>query len=36
MKFTSPVGGKQKAGASEITAKSVIPCFYFQLVIARA
>jgi len=35
MKFTSPLGRIQQAGAPETVAKSVVNCylFYFQLVI---
>jgi len=29
MKFTSPLGGLQQAGAPETAAKSVTPCFTF-------
>jgi len=33
MKFASPMGGIQQAGAPETAAKSVISCLYFRLVI---
>jgi len=33
MKFASPLGGIQQAGAPEIAAKSITPCFYVRLVI---
>jgi len=33
MKFTSPLGEIQQAGAPDTCAKCVTPCFYLRLVI---
>jgi len=33
MKFASPMGGIQQAGAPETAVKRVIPCSFFLLVI---